>query len=241
MKKKIVILVTLLVLMVGLSLAISASATDDKIVSLQNEASQVLSQTKEALKNLKNNGSSDDATVAILENSIKKLENLTDKLAKTELSQARPVLGSDVLKSSFNADEWNPLQEMEAMQNQMNQLFGEAFGRFDRSTNFNNLMGRNGFSPNMNVTDDEKQFIITVDLPGTSKDDVEIQLKDQLLTIKGSTIEKKEVKDDQNHIFKSERFNGIFTRSITLPSPVKSDGMVSKLTNGILEIRIPKA
>ena len=82
--------------------------------------------------------------------------------------------------------------------------------------------------------------MVTVDLPGAGKDDVEIILKDQLLTIKGSIIESKESKDEQGHIVKRERMSGNFSRAITLPAPVKSDGMVSKINDGILEIRIPK-
>jgi len=220
-------------------------ATGDKSLTRHDEAAQVLADTKNALKDLKASGTVDKSIVNQLEKSIDRLEQLTEKLAEEPSLKKNKglnlLLEDDFFNRSFDADKWNPLQEMQAMQNQMNQLFGEAFGRFDGSTNFNHLFNDKGFSPSINLAEDNKQFIVTVDLPGATKENVEIVLKDQLLTIKGSTIEEKEKKDEKNHMYRRERFSGKFERSLTLPAPVKAEGMVSNINNGVLEIKIPKA
>lgn len=237
--------VSLLVLVAGIILAMTSFAVDDKTLSNKQQASQILLDTKKALKTLKSDDSVNSETIKTLEKSVERLEKLTQKLDEPQQpintgKNLSDPFADDFFNQPFDANNWNPLQEMQDMQNRMNQLFGQAFGKFDNSTHFNQLLDINGFSPNINVVEKDKQFVVTADLPGASKDNVEITLKDQMLTIKGSTIEDKQTKDDQGHVFRHERFSGNFSRSITLPAPVTSDGMVSQINNGILEIKIPK-
>lgn len=245
MKSRNFTLISLLVLVVGIILAMRTFAVDEKSIddqSMQQQASQILLETKKALKNLKADDSSNSETIESLEKSIDSLEKLTQKLDKQQKlnKTLKDPFASDFINHSFDQDNWNPLQEMQEMQNHMNQLFGQAFGKFDNSTHFNQLFNANGFSPNINVEEQDNQFVVTADLPGASKDNLEINLKDQMLTIKGSTIEDKQTKDNQGQMFRHERFSGNFSRSITLPSPVTSDGMESQVKNGVLEIKIPK-
>lgn len=123
---------------------------------------------------------------------------------------------------------------------EFNQLFNEFFednwvtpwtGRFGERLN--------EFTPRVNMTEREKEFEITAELPGMTEEDIDITLSRDVLTIKGE--KKQETEDKGDNYYRMERSYGKFSRTIPLP-----DGVVDKenvdatFKNGVLTITLPK-
>jgi HSP20 family protein len=96
-----------------------------------------------------------------------------------------------------------------------------------------------GFSPAVNTREDEKAYYIHADLPGVAKEDISIDLKDNVLTISGERKHKEEIKEKD--YYKLESFYGKFQRSFTLPENVDIQTIGAATDNGVLNITIPKA
>ena len=94
-------------------------------------------------------------------------------------------------------------------------------------------------SPAVDLVDTRDTLQVKVELPGVKKEDVEITLKDDLLTIKGEKKDEKEEKSENRYYV--ERSYGSFSRVLTLPSNVKADQVKAVFTDGVLEITLPKA
>lgn len=95
-----------------------------------------------------------------------------------------------------------------------------------------------GFRPRVDVVESDKEFKLFIDLPGMSKDEVYIGLKDNVLTIKGERV--LEIGEGEKYK-KQERKKGMFSRSIALPEDVNAAEIKAKLLKGILTITLPKS
>lgn len=93
--------------------------------------------------------------------------------------------------------------------------------------------------PVVDMFDKDDEIVVKAEVPGVSKEDVNISLTDSTLTIKGETKEEKEVKEDDYYY--SERSHGKFARMITLPEKVESNKVTAEFNDGVLEIHLPKA
>ena len=94
------------------------------------------------------------------------------------------------------------------------------------------------FRPKVNTRETEENYHIEVELPGVKKEDVDIKIDGNVLTIAGERNVKEEVKDEDYH--KIESRYGLFSRSFTLPERVDTSNIEAEFINGILEITIPK-
>lgn len=94
------------------------------------------------------------------------------------------------------------------------------------------------FSPAVDLVDAKSSLQVKVELPGVKKEDVEISLKDLILTIKGEKRDEKQEEGDNRYYV--ERSYGSFSRTLTLPALVKTDEIKATFENGILEITLPK-
>lgn len=95
------------------------------------------------------------------------------------------------------------------------------------------------FSPSVNTREDEKAYYIHADLPGVAKEDINIDLKDNVIMISGERKHKEEV--SEKDYYKLESFYGKFQRSFTLPEDIDSNSIKASSENGVLNIVIPKA
>lgn len=94
-------------------------------------------------------------------------------------------------------------------------------------------------SPRINVEENDNEWIITVELPGVSKEDVKVNFQDKVLSISG---EKKVEKDNEGKNYhRTERSYGKFSRSLKINTPVISDKIDAGYKDGILIITLPKA
>jgi len=94
------------------------------------------------------------------------------------------------------------------------------------------------FVPSVNTREGEFAYHIEVDLPGISKEDIEITTEDNVLTISGERKLEEEVKEED--YYKVESTYGKFTRSFTLPEKVDISAIQAESKNGVLEVVIPK-
>ena len=87
--------------------------------------------------------------------------------------------------------------------------------------------------------DREDKVVIKAELPGMSKEDIDISITGNVLTIKGEHEVEEEVKDEDYYC--CERYRGTFYRAIQLPSGLETDKIEANYENGVLEITLPKA
>lgn len=92
--------------------------------------------------------------------------------------------------------------------------------------------------PSLDVYEEKDSVVVKAELPGMKKEDIEVNLTGETLTIKGEKQEDKEVKEDD--YYRRERSYGSFLRSVDLPCEVKSGEIKASFKDGVLEIRMPK-
>lgn len=90
----------------------------------------------------------------------------------------------------------------------------------------------------LDVSEDERDVIVRASLPGFSKDDVDVEVHDGVLTIKAEHTEEKEETGEQ--YYRKERRFGSMSRRVALPSAVQDDGGRAELKDGVLTLRLPK-
>jgi HSP20 family protein len=93
--------------------------------------------------------------------------------------------------------------------------------------------------PAIDITEDDKAYKITADLPGLEEKNVDVTVKGDMLTIKGEKSSGKEEQNKDYHL--SERAHGSFQRSFVLPDVVERDKIVADLAKGVLTITLPKS
>lgn len=123
---------------------------------------------------------------------------------------------------------------------EVDRLFDDFFRGFDR---FPSLPFREErlaeFSPKVNVSENDKEIEVTVEVPGMDQDDVDISLRDDVLTIKGEKKQEKEEKDKE--YYHVERSYGSFYRSLQVPCEVDQENIKAAFKKGVLKINLPKS
>lgn len=96
------------------------------------------------------------------------------------------------------------------------------------------------WQPSVDISENGSAIQVKVDLPGIKPEDVEINVTDDRLTIKGERKEETESEDKDTKIHRVERSYGSFYRSIALPPGTKADEVVAEAENGVITINLPK-
>jgi HSP20 family protein len=126
----------------------------------------------------------------------------------------------------------DPLREFATMQDRLNRLFGNVYLR-DEDTNF-----RGSWVPAVDIFETEKHdLVLRAELPGMSREDIEVTVENGTLVIKGEKKFDAEVKEE--HYRRVERAYGTFHRSFTLPNTVDSSKVAAEYKNGLLTITLP--
>ena len=100
-------------------------------------------------------------------------------------------------------------------------------------------MAQGAWIPAVDIYETKESIVLNVELPGVTKEDISLEVKDSTLTLRGEKKLEKDVKEENFH--RMERTYGGFTRAFTLPSTVQQDKVKAKFKDGILEIMLPKA
>ena len=127
----------------------------------------------------------------------------------------------------------NLFSELNEIQREMNRLFDDFFG--ERQSG----LTEGAWTPAVDVSENEATILVRAELPGMKQEDIEVDLQDNVLTIKGE--KKKETKEDQENFQRVERSYGSFSRTFTLPANVKPEDIKATFKDGVLEISLPKA
>jgi HSP20 family protein len=96
-----------------------------------------------------------------------------------------------------------------------------------------------GRMPRVDVIDREDEFCVRAELPGVSKENLDVSLQENTLTIRATT--QKEEKEEKGQYFRRETSRGEFQRTVRLPAPVAGENVKAAFKDGILELTIPKA
>lgn len=97
--------------------------------------------------------------------------------------------------------------------------------------------GSQAFSPTMEIFERDGQFIVRADLPGLTKEDLHVEVTEDVLTIAGER--RSEHESQQGGMFRSERSYGTFHRQIPLPQGVNTEQVTAQFQNGVLEVSMP--
>ena len=125
------------------------------------------------------------------------------------------------------------LDDFQALQERINRVFNDtALSRFGAEE----TMG--SWSPLCDIYEDGDSIVVKAELPGVNRDEIDIQVENNILTIRGERKREKEVKSD--NVYRSERFYGAFSRSFTLPVSVDTQRIKAEFKDGILHLTLPK-
>jgi HSP20 family protein len=130
---------------------------------------------------------------------------------------------------------WNPARDLVSMRDEMNRLFGEVFGR---AANDDASWFAGAWTPPVDIFETEDALVMKAELPGFTKDDISIELKENALTLRGERKHEMENKEENYH--RRERVYGAFQRSFMLPTTVDQNNVQATYKDGVLELRLPK-
>jgi HSP20 family protein len=126
----------------------------------------------------------------------------------------------------------DPFRELTAMQDRMTRLFGDVYLR-DEDTGF-----RGSWTPAVDIFEtDGHDLVLRAELPGMTREDIEVTVENNTLVLKGTKKFDSEVKDENYR--RIERSYGSFHRSFTLPNTVDAAKVSADYKNGVLTVKLP--
>ena len=127
---------------------------------------------------------------------------------------------------------WDPYREFRSLADRVNRAFVGTPARRDEE------MSLGSWLPPVDIAEDNDRLVLTAELPGFQKDEIDVQLEGGVLTLRGERKFEQE-KDGRNY-HRVERSYGQFVRSFTLPNNVDRDSVKATFSNGLLELSLPK-
>jgi HSP20 family protein len=118
---------------------------------------------------------------------------------------------------------WDPLQDLLALHERMNRLAGADAP---------------GWSPPVDIYETAGEYVVTAELPGMGRDDIQIQVREGKLVVKGVRPSRNAACEQYHRV---ERGRGSFSRTFTLPAPIEIQRVTADLRDGVLTITIPKS
>ena len=135
---------------------------------------------------------------------------------------------------------WNPFRELDEGQNRLGTFFGGApeFGRFPRRLFGNGDIALPDWSPQVDISEDDNEYLIKADLPEMKKEDVKVMVENGVLAVSGERQSEKEEKKKRFH--RIERSYGTFLRTFTLPENTESTKIAVEFKDAVLKVHLPK-
>lgn len=128
---------------------------------------------------------------------------------------------------------WSGFQGLAQLRDEMDRLFEFPFGEVTNQRFFNE------WAPSIDLYEDKDNLFVKAELPGMTRENIDVSLHDGALTITGER--KNEHKGTEGVVHRTERFYGKFQRTVTLPSLVNAEQVKAQYIDGILTITLPKA
>jgi HSP20 family protein len=129
---------------------------------------------------------------------------------------------------------YDPFRDLRSLQDEVNRLF---------STNLTRSFGdegiaRGAWNPSVDIFENKDQIVLEAELPGMNREDFELTIENNVITLRGER--RFEKKDENDNYHRVERSYGSFTRSFTLPQTVTAESAVAEYRNGVLRVTLPK-
>ena len=134
---------------------------------------------------------------------------------------------------------WNPFREMEELQRRMSSLFERSSLRGGDLVTEDGSTTLAGWAPLVDVSEDDKEHLIKVELPEVQKDDVTVTVEAGTLTISGERKAEKEDKARKFH--RVERFYGRFERNFSIPDDAETGNVKAEFKDGVLRVHLAKS
>ncbi len=134
-----------------------------------------------------------------------------------------------MLSRIMNVD---PLNEMRAVEETFNRLFGYPAATIDRSTQVSTLP--------VDIFEKDNQLVVRAAVPGIAPEDLDVSIENNILTIRGETRSNMETSDTDAKVYRREVSYGAFSRSIRLPDKLEIDKADAEFKHGFVTISIPK-
>jgi HSP20 family protein len=129
---------------------------------------------------------------------------------------------------------FSPWQEIEDLQERLDRMLGRGWPGFTTEE-------ISEWTPAVNLEERDNEFVLTAELPGIEEKDVDIELDQNVLTVKGEKrTEREEKKEKNGHWHMVERSHGVFQRSFTLPPSVDPAKIKAEFKDGVLTIHLAK-
>lgn len=130
---------------------------------------------------------------------------------------------------------WDPFRDVAELQHRINRMFDESFGR---SRELDDGVNSRAWRPAVDIYEAENGIVLAVELPGVNKDSVAVEVKEEVLTIRGERLADPAISEDS--YYRRERLFGPFKRSFTLHQNIKPHQIKATFKDGILQIEIPR-
>lgn len=131
----------------------------------------------------------------------------------------------------------SPFRRMSTLRDEIDNIFDRAFGQLFEGPAQTQLMG--GWVPAVDLYEDKDNLTVKCEIPGMKKEDIDISLHEGFLTISGER--KHEEKKQEGEVYRTERYEGRFSRSLSLPSKVDAEKINATYKDGVLTVTLPKA
>jgi HSP20 family protein len=134
----------------------------------------------------------------------------------------------------MNIVRFDPFREMATLQDRVNRIFADAYSRHGDD----DLTTRGAWVPPVDIYENDKhELVLKAELPDVPREDINLRVENNTLTISGTKKAENEVKEQQYR--RIERTYGSFSRSFTLPPTVDTGAIAAEYKNGVLSIRLP--
>ena len=136
---------------------------------------------------------------------------------------------------------WRAFGDTSRWEREMEHMFGNFLGG-KPPTLYERLRPEGSFgvgAPAVDLYEEKDEIVVKAELPGMTKDDIQINITDKLLTLRGERKQEEETKE--TNYYRSERVYGAFSRTLPLPVEIKPEKAHATFKNGVLEIRLPKS
>ena len=130
---------------------------------------------------------------------------------------------------------WDPTKRVANLQDRINRMFDDTF---TRTRDLDDELAMCAWQPAVDIYETEEGMVLKAELPGISKENVSVEIKDNVLTIKGERSADKNIREE--NYYRQERCFGTFYRSFTLRDPIDPNKINAKFKDGVLELKIPE-
>jgi HSP20 family protein len=130
---------------------------------------------------------------------------------------------------------WDPFRNVAALQDRINRVFDDSISHFGDGQD---ELAACAWRPVVDIYETDDGIVIQAEIPGVRKEDLSVELKDNVLTLKGRRFAEQEVEPDR--YLRRERCFGSFYRAFTLQETVPPDAIKARFRDGVLEVRVPR-